>query len=647
MSGRLRDWLGGLLLLIATLLAYQPAWHGQPVWDDAAHLTYPEHRSLHGLVRIWTEPGATQQYYPMVYSVFWVEQKLWGYSMLGYHLVNILLHVSAAFLLLKILRTLQIPAAWLAVAIFALHPLQVESVAWLSELKNTLSGVCYFGSALAYLRFDRTRDKAAYAAALVLFVLGLLAKTVIATLPAALLVVFWWQRGQLSWKRDVLFLIPFFAAGIAAGLFTSSMEREHVGAQGSEFNFTLVERFLIAGRAFWFYLGKLIWPANLIFSYPRWQVSQAVGWQYLFPLVAGLPFGVAGLVSRKTRGPLAALLFFAGTLSPALGFFNVYPFKFSFVADHFQYLACCGPIVAASVGIHNLCQRLGSQKLVWERSFCATLLACLGLLTWWQSHIYTDLETLWRATIARNPDCWLALDGLGAILYEKGQVDEAITLFRSSLAIQPNNAEGQNNLGAALAKKGSVDEATLCFQHAVAIRPGFAEAYRNLGTSLLQRGNVDEAIFAFQQAVTFRPDYASAYYDLGNALLRKGLGNDASVAFQKLLTLQPDSAEAQRTLAGIAWRMATAPNPAQRNGTKAIELAKQAEERASGRNPMVTAILAAAYAESGQFDLAITSARQALQLATSQTNAGMAAAIQAQLQCYEAGTPFRDKSSGP
>jgi tetratricopeptide (TPR) repeat protein len=645
MSGRLRDGLGGLLLLIATLLAYQPAWNGQPVWDDAAHLTYPEHRSLHGLVRIWTEPGATQQYYPMVYSVFWVEQKLWGYSMLGYHLVNILLHVSAAFLLLKILRTLQIPAAWLAVAIFALHPLQVESVAWLSELKNTLSGVCYFGSALAYLRFDRTRDKTAYAAALVLFVLGLLAKTVIATLPAALLVVFWWQRGKLSWKRDVLFLIPFFAVGIAAGLFTSSMEREHVGAQGSEFNFTLVERFLIAGRAFWFYLGKLIWPADLIFSYPRWHVSQGVGWQYLFPIGAVLLLSVAGLMSKKTRGPLAALLFFAGTLFPALGFFNVYPFKFSFVADHFQYLACCGPIVAASVGIHNLCQRLGSQK--WEKSLGAVLLACLGLLTWRQSQIYTDLETLWRATIARNPECWLALDGLGAILYEKGHADQAISLFRSSLAIQPNNAEGQNNLGAALAKKGSVDEATLCFQKAVAIRPGFAEAYRNLGTSLLQSGHLDEAIFAFQQAVTFRPDYASAYYDLGNALLQKGLANDASVQFQKLLALQPDSAEAQRTLAGIAWRMATAPNPAQRNGTKAIELAKEAEERAGGRNPMMTAILAAAYAEGGQFDLAITSARQALQLATSQTNAGVATAIQAQLQCYQAGTPFRDKSSGP
>jgi Tfp pilus assembly protein PilF len=645
MSGRLRDWLGELLLLIVTLLAYQPAWNGKPVWDDAAHLTYQEHRSLHGLVRIWTEPGATQQYYPMVYTVFWVEQILWGYSMLGYHLLNIVLHVCAGLLLLKVLRTLQIPAAWLATAIFVLHPLQVESVAWLSELKNTLSGVCYFGAALAYLRFDRTKDKAAYALALVLFVFGLLAKTVIATLPAALLVVFWWQRGRLSWKHDVLFLIPFFAVGMAAGLFTSSMERQHVGAQGADFNFSLVERCLIAGRAIWFYLGKLVWPADLIFSYQRWKVNQTMGWQYLFPIGAALLIGALWVLRRRMRGPLAVLLFFLGTLFPALGFVNIYPFKFSFVADHFQYLACCGPIVAASVGIHSFCQRLGAWRLFWERSLWVALSACLGFLTWQQSHIYTDIETLWRATIARNPECWLALDGLGAVLYEKGQEDQAIDLFRRSLAIEPKNAEGQNNLGAALAKKGWLDEATLCFQKAVAIRPGFAEAYRNLGQSLLQRGNVDEAIVAFQQAVYFRPDYALAYDNLGNAFLQLGKVDDAIIQFQKLLALQPDSADARRTLAGIAWRMATASDPAQRNGPRAIELARETDQLDGGHNPMMAAILAASYAEGGQFDLAVTNALRALQLATAQKNTGMATAIQAQLRCYEAGSPFRDTGS--
>ena len=748
-SARLRDWAWGLLLVISTVVAYQPAWNGKPIWDDAAHLTYPELRSFSGLVRIWTKPGTTQQYYPVTSTVFWVEHKLWGDSTLGYHLVNILLHVTAALLLLKILRMLQIPAAGLAAAIFALHPVQVESVAWISELKNTLSTVCYFGSALACLRFDRTRSRAAYAGALALFVLGLMAKSVIATLPAALLVVFWWQRGKLSWKQDVLPLIPFFAAGLMAAFFTSWVERQFVGAQGSDFNFSIPERFLIAGRAIWFYLGKLFWPADLIFSYPRWKISQRIGWQYLFPGAAALLLGVLWVPRRLTRGPLAALLFFIGTLFPALGFFNVYSFKYSFVADHFQYLASSGPIVAASVGIHALFRRFRARRLVWERVFCAMLLAALGLLTWRQSRMYADIETLWRTTIDRNPACWLAQNDLGAVLYERGQVDQAIIRFRSSLAIQPDDAEAQNNLGAALDKKGQVNEAILRFRKAVAIRPDFAEAHNNLGKALLRTGQADEAILEFQKAVAIRPDFAQIYFTLGNVLLQKGRVDEAVIQFQKTLELHPDDAqahfnlgvalhqkgqrdeailefqkavairpdfaeaqnnlgnsflqegrvdeaithlrkaldikpdyaqahfnlgnallqkgqvdqailqfqktlaiqpsvvEARRNLAGIAWRLATSPNPAQRNGTKAIELAEQSDQLDSGGNPALAAILAAAYAEGGRFNEAVAAAQRALRLAASQDNAAMVATIQAQLNCYKAGSPFRDMGTSP
>ncbi|MGA2177098.1 MAG: tetratricopeptide repeat protein [Verrucomicrobiota bacterium] len=594
------------LLLIATVVAYQPAWNGKPIWDDAAHLTYPELRSLTGLVRIWTEPGVTQQYYPVAFSVFWVEHKLWGDATLGYHLVNILLHVTAALLLLKILQTLQVPAAGLAAAIFALHPVEVETVAWISELKNTLSAVCYFGSALAWLRFDRTRNKAAYAVALVLFVLGLMAKTVIASLPAALLVVFWWRRGKLSWKQDVLPLTPFFAAGITAGLFTSWMERQFVGAHGAVFNYSIVERFLIAGRAIWFYLGKLFWPTDLIFSYPRWKISQTAGWQYVFPAAAAALLGAMWGLRRRARGPLAALLFFIGTLFPALGFFNVFPFKYSFVADHFQYLASVGPIVAASVGLHTLFGGMRERRLVWERAFCAILLAALGLLTWRQSRMYGDIETLWRTTIERNPESWFAQNDLGAVLYEKGQVDQAIVRFRASLAIQPDdNAEAENNLGAALEKKGQVNEAIIRFRKAVASRPHFAEAHRNLGNCLLRQGQVDEALFHFRAAVAIRPDSPQLHSTLANVLLQYGRVDEAIIQYQEALELHPDDDQAHYNL-GIALRQRGQSDEAILQFQKAVAIRP---DFAEAQNNLGHCLL-----QKGRLDEAVTHLRKALEI---------------------------------
>jgi protein O-mannosyl-transferase len=350
-----QDWFFGLALFVITTLVYMPVWNGQPIWDDNGHLTKPELQSVAGLKRIWIEPGATQQYYPLVHTFFWIAHRLWGNWPYGYHFLSILLHVLSAMLMLRILRQLEIPGARLATALFALHPIQVESVAWISELKNTLSGVFYLSAGLIYLRFrsqtNGRRQSTLYAFALGLFVLGLLSKSVIATLPAALLVVFWWKRGELSWKGDFIPLIPFFAFGAASGAVTALVERKFIGAEGADFEFSVLERVLIAGRAFWFYLGKLVWPKDLIFIYPRWHINQTVWWQYLFPLAAlGLLLAL-WLLRRRWRGPLAAFLLYGGTLFPALGFVNVYPFLYSFVADHFQYLACVAPLTLAAAVI--------------------------------------------------------------------------------------------------------------------------------------------------------------------------------------------------------------------------------------------------------------------------------------------------------
>src|SRR5438270_7964459 len=244
----------------------------------------------------------------------------------------------------------------------------------------------------------------------------------------------------MRWKRDALPLIPFFVIGIAAGLFTAGMERHFVGAEGTAFQFSIIQRILIAGRALWFYLWKLFWPTNLIFTYPRWDVSQAVWWQYLFPVGAILLFVMLFLLRQKLSGALAGSLVFAIMLFPALGFLNVYPFVYSFVADHFQYLACIGIITTASAGLSSLVDRAHWQLRTRVLLFFS-LLTTLAFLTWRQAHVYRDEETLWRMTLLRNPGCSLAHTNLGALLMETGRSMEGIAHYEQALAHRSGDPE--------------------------------------------------------------------------------------------------------------------------------------------------------------------------------------------------------------
>jgi hypothetical protein len=401
-----RVWLALPALLVATLAAYYPVWFGGYIWDDSAHLTAPALRSAGGLWRIWFDLGARQQYYPVTHSAFWLMHRLWGEQAIGYHLVNIGLHATSAFLLMLLLRRLAVPGALLAAVIFALHPVHVESVAWISELKNTLSGVLYLLAALAYLSFDTTRRPRYYCSSFALFALALLSKTVAATLPAALLVVMWWKRGRLGWA-DVKPLAPMVALGIAAGLGTAWVERTYIGAEGVEFELSLVERCLIAGRAVWFYAGKLVWPSPLMFMYPRWEIDTAALWQYLYPLGAVAVVYAFWVLRRWSRAPLAAALLFGGTLVPALGFVDVYPFRFSFVADHFQYLASLAPLTLIAAAIMTQWEQRSRRVAAGRPLLFLAFGIPLGVMTWHQTGNYVDAETLYRATLSKNPSCWM------------------------------------------------------------------------------------------------------------------------------------------------------------------------------------------------------------------------------------------------
>jgi protein O-mannosyl-transferase len=611
------------LIFCATLVAYFPAIGAGFIWDDDAHVTKPALRTLHGLGRIWFELGATQQYYPVLHSAFWLEHRLWGDAAMGYHLVNILLHATAACLFgLALQRLLKVDeaspprllsAALFGALIFALHPVCVESVAWISEQKNTLSTVFYLLSALAFLTWHglpahvpmRTRAGSPcyvglgwYILSLALFILALLSKSVTATLPAALLVVLWWKRGNLSWKRDVVPLLPFFAIGITAGLLTAWVERTYIiGAGSVAFDLGTLQRCLLAGRVIWFYLAKFFWPANLIFIYPRWQVDAGVWWQYLFPVAALALLAALRSIRRRTRGPLAGALFFVGTLFPALGFFNAYPFVFSYVADHFQYLASLGTIALIAGGwecrkvviskgtnpeslkgkvLDDSKQRGGAAN--WLSTYyllltnyyfrlivALSLLCTLGVLTWRQCRIYHDPETLYRATLAKNPDCFLARNNLGKLLRESGRTGEAIGQYLAALRIKPD-AEVHYNLGVALVSAGQPRDAVIEFQEALRLHPDYPEAHINLARALAGLGRFPEAIAHDEEALRLKPDSSEArkpdedtlrldaseaHNNLGNIFFAQGRVAEAMEQFQAALQAEPDYAPAHNGMGAV------------------------------------------------------------------------------------------------
>ena len=543
---RIRPWHVGALFAGLALWCYWPALRGGLVWDDQAHVTRPDLQSGAGLARIWFDLHATQQYYPALHSAFWFEHRLWGDATLGYHLANLALHVACACLMVLVLRRLNIPGAVLAGTIFVVHPVCVESVAWISEQKNTLSLVFYLGSMLTYLRFDRERGHApaarAYALASALFVLAILTKSVSATLPAALLVALWLQRGRLSWRRDVVCLLPWFALAIGSGLFTAWVERRYNGAVGPDFELTLAQRFLLSGRILWFYLGKLFWPARLVFIYPRWDVkSAAAGWAgYMAAALALTTF--LWWWRGRSRGPLAGWLFFTGSLFPALGFFNVYPFLYSYTADHFQYLASLGVIATCAACAAAWLPRRPPVVRVFGWSLCGVVVAVLALLSRGQSANYRDLTALYTATIRDNPACFLAHNNLGIEFERTARYREAEAEYRAAIAGKPDLAEGHYNLGhLCLRLPGRAAEAIAEFQEALRLKPDYPEAHDNLGNALsLVPGRLDEAIAQYEEALRLRPRYFEGQSNLGIILIRDGRPSEAIPHLEEALRMRPN-----------------------------------------------------------------------------------------------------------
>jgi tetratricopeptide (TPR) repeat protein len=555
---------GGALVAIA-LIAYLPALQAGFVWDDETNVTNNTTlRSLDGLRQMWFEPRSLQQYYPLMYTSYWLEYQLWGLAPLGYHLTNILWHAAAAILVWRLLARLRVPGAWLAAAIFAVHPVEVESVAWVTERKNVLSLSLAILSMLCYLRFSPPEEEQTvtpppsaeswrwYALALALFALALFAKTVVVTMPAVLLVVYWWKRGRIAWQ-DVARLVPFLALSVGFGLLTRWLELKHVGAEGEQWSLTVVERLLLAGRALWFYAGKLLWPHPLVLFYPRWTLDAQAWWQFLFPAAALLLPAVLWLARKQIgRGPLAAVLIFAGVLVPALGFFNVYFTQYAQVSDHFQYHASVALIALATAGAMLVFSRLTSRARNFAQAGTGALLIILAAVTWRQSLIYHDLETLYRDTIAKNATAWMAYSNLAVLLIAEGRCEEAIPLAREALRIDDSRPREHYNYATAILdaglqrgfQPGELADAIAHFRTALRLDPDSALDYVGLGKALAKADRPDEALESLNRALQIAPDSAIGLDSLGMFHVDKQNWADAQKCFDEAIALDPHDAEA-------------------------------------------------------------------------------------------------------
>jgi protein O-mannosyl-transferase len=584
-----------LLLIGATFLAYRKVGHAGFVWDDEMHVTQnPCIVGPLGLREIWTTPQA--RYFPLTLTTFWMEHALWGLNAAGYHWVNVATHCGCALALWSVLRLLRANGAWLGAAMWALHPVQVESVAWVTELKNTESGLFYLLAIICFCKWTAAntagtmRGSRWYYATLLFSAMAIASKSSASVLPLVLALCAWWSEGRLR-KRTAIALLPivaFSAASAVLTLWTQNLE----GANESEWTRSLAERVVIAGRIPWFYLGKLAWPHPLIFIYPRWSVDASNPVSYLPAAAAVLVLAGLWLSREGTLRPVFfAFAVFGAALLPVLGFLDQFYWRYSFVGDHFQYLASMAPLALVAAAVTTAYQELEAgvasvSRRIFVRGGAAlaigALILALGRATSIQSSMYCDVESLWRTTLAMNPDCWIACNNLAVHYMAANRDGEAEELLRRALRIRPDHVEAHNNLGNLLARSGRTDEALFHFTAAAELDPAFASArfgkgdmylrqgrlgdaaacYRealkldsgnadgriNFGATLLAAGQAYEAAVEFRRALADRPSFAWAENDLGNALLQLGSRDEAILHYRRALKIDPHLAEAANNL---------------------------------------------------------------------------------------------------
>lgn len=550
-----RSALPVILLAAMTLLAYGPALRGGFVWDDEHHVTdLPALRSVEGLRDIWLKPGTTLQYYPLTFTSFWLQYRLWGLDPFGFHAVNVALHLANALLLLALFRRFAVRGAWFAAALFALHPVNTMSVAWVTELKNVQSLFLALVALHAYVRWaglptGASRPGAWYAAALVCFAAALCTKTATALLAIALVLVIWLARGRLA-RRDWIALVPFLVLGAAAGTATLWLERGFVGASGGVFDLTPAERALHAGRAFWVYLGNLAWPHPLMFFYPVWTLDARMWSAWLAPAAALLALAICWHRRRRWGpAPFAALLFFALSAPALVLVQTLYMMQFTPVANHWIYFGAPAVFALAAHAAATAAARHPTRQRALRVLAALVLLAYLPL-DWREGAQYRNAETLYAETLRRNPASFIAAYNLGNARAAEGRFDEARALYEQALRSKPDYHVARVNYASVLASLGESERSLAEFRLVLAETPASARAHHNLGLLLAELGDPAAGVIHLREAARLDPADADFRHNLGAVLAALGETEEALRHFRYVVDRHPDSVPDLLHLAG-------------------------------------------------------------------------------------------------
>lgn len=645
---------------MSVLAAYWPSLNGPLLWDDKDWFGAMEWnlRGWQGLGRLWVAPTSLQQYYPVTAASFWIDHHLWNSWTFPAHLANVLGHGASAVLFWMLLCRLRVPGAWLAAALFALHPVMVESVAWITERKNVLST---FFALLALLMHgagtgwweSRWRKKPIVSSLLawLFFTLALLSKISVAVLPGAVLVIGWWRMGGLRWRSDVLRMVPWLLTALPLVMLVSRAELEMVRGGDWTPPLSFSERLLLAAQLPWTYLLKLLWPAGLCVIEEKWPLhaGQAAGGVLLAALLLLLSW-------TRQRGALTLVLLFLGALFPVLGLFEVNGMKYAWTADRWVYLSAMAVFTAAGIGLARA-----------PRLLSVPLLAACAWLTWRQAALYGDADVFWQAAIAGNANPWKARNDYGSHLLESGRAEEARQQFEAAWKLHPESASVMTNLALALRELGRHEEAlqwldralavhpgkcasihyakalvleslnrfdlaAVSYQTAIEHNPGFSAAHTGLGNLLMMAGRHEEAIACYQAVLALRPADSPALASIGNAHLFMGRHGPALDAFLRALENDPDHLS---SLTAAAWIMATTEDERLRDAHRAKDFAVRAAAITHHLDPSVLQVLAAAHAAAEEFDAAVTTAQEGASLAAKNGDAALAGSIKAMLEEYE------------